>query len=83
MPTFKVSVGFPTQIFQNVVVALPTDGLYRYTCDDATATFQVSNDPTFAVNTAATLSGGGFDGGFAFMRVTNKDAVICAKKWNA
>lgn len=83
MPTFKAAVGFPFLLSQNVVVALPTDGLYRLTCDDATATFQVSNDPTFAVNTAAALAGSGFDSAFAFIRVTNKDATICCKKWQA
>jgi hypothetical protein len=83
VPTPKAAVGFPFLLSQNIVTALPTEGLYRLTCDDTTATFQVSNDPTFTNNTSATLSGGGFDSGFAFIRVTNKDATICVKKWNA
>lgn len=81
MSTQALSIGYPQLMTQNQIYAMPANNICRATCDDATATFQVSNDgSTF---TAATLSGSGFDNAFAFIRVTNKDATINIRKWVA
>lgn len=83
MATQLLSIGYAQPILQNVVYALPVPGrVIRLTCDDATATFQVSNDVNFTNPIAATLSGTGFDCGYSFMRVTNKNATVNIRRWS-
>lgn len=79
-----LSIGYPQAMVQNVVYALPSSGsIIRCTCDDTTATFQVSNDVAFVTSNSANLGTSGFDNGFAFIRVTNKAATINIRRWQA
>lgn len=78
----SLSIGYPQLMTQNQIYALPSSKtICRITCDDATATFQASNDVGFATSVAPVLSGSGFDSGYAFLRVTNKNATINIRRW--
>jgi hypothetical protein len=79
----SLQIGQTIAMVQNQVYASPVNNLCRFTCDDTTATFQVANDVAFTNTSAATLSGSGYDNGYGFIRVTNKNATINVRIWSA
>lgn len=77
-----IQAGATTTLLNGVVYATPVDGVHRFTCDDATAIFAVSNDPNFGTSQTPTLSGSGFDNAYAYIKSTNKDAVVSCRRWS-
>lgn len=77
-----ISIGYPQQLIQNQVYALPSE-VTRLSCDDITATFTFSNDPAFgtSVNINPAANGIIVDNPMAFVKCTNKNITIRAVRW--
>lgn len=80
--TQQLSVGYPQLMLQSVIYAMPNSKLTQITCDDATATFTVSNDGvTFSAANPSPGTAGGYGNGFSFIQVTNKNATVNIRRW--
>lgn len=78
----QLSVGYPQLMIQSQIYAMPVSKLTQVTCDDATATFTVSNDGVlFTAPNPAPTTPGGYGNGAAFIQVTNKNATINIRRW--
>ncbi len=75
-----LSIGPLITMTQNVVYALPRRRCKLYT-NTAGATFQQSNDSTFASSTAVTLVEGGYEVSATFIRSTAGDALVSLTKF--
>lgn len=80
MPIQLLSVGYPQQMLQDVIYALPASRVRLFT-SDAAPTIEQSNSSTFADNVAITLADGMADLAGGFIRCTSGNITVTLKRY--
>lgn len=70
MPTELLSIGFPTPVVQNTIMALPARRVLMFS-DAAAPTYFQSNTLAFTVSVAVTLANGQAELAGGFLRCTS------------